>query len=124
MRGIVFGTKNRPESFAGAAMDNPQELALGDRTAVPIFLENDASTVLKDKTGYIDRCSASMRRTPIAARNVATGIAAHGLDPHQRATKNLASRAVNPEARPIAESGGGFTFNSAEIADAELRTIA
>jgi len=61
MRGIVFRSKNRPESLAGAAMDNAQEFTLRDRTAVPIFFQNDASTVLEYETGYIDRCSASMR---------------------------------------------------------------
>src|SRR5690606_26233245 len=94
MRGVVFRAEHGLEPFAGAALDDAQELPLGRRSLVPVFEHAHPAAIGEDERRNVDRLGLGVRGAPRTAGDVAASVAAHRLDLHDGAAEIYARGAV------------------------------
>ncbi len=101
--GVVFRAEHGAEAFAGAGLDQAQELAFIGGAGSPIAQHGDPAAIGQDEAGDINRIAAGMGAAVVGAGDIAAIIAAHCFNAHQWAAQYLSRCTVHTKARPARE---------------------
>src|SRR3569833_4430577 len=92
VRAVVIGAQHRAETLARGAVDRLEEVVNARVGRVPALLDGDSPPELQYERRDVDRIGDGMARQFLDAGHaddVAAGIAAHALYPHQLAAEDL-----------------------------------
>jgi len=88
MGSVVFRAERDPERIAGRRLYLTQKARLVI-VALPVSRNGDPRAVLQAKASQIQRIGRRVLAAPVAARDVATGVAAEVVDPCNRLAEHL-----------------------------------
>ena len=120
--GVVIRAQHGGEAAAGAGVDRRRNSLLL-RAAVPPGATVMRRPSAKDEAAHVNRLGAGMGRTAAAARDIAAGIAAHGLDAGQPRAQRCRAARSTPNRAQAAKAVLTGQVHRADIAHSQCAAI-